>query len=54
MTPRIYKAWKMVILWVGGTLNTVTTTILRNFEFTGAKASDENSHLSVAGAPRGW
>jgi len=54
MTPQIYKAWKMVILWVGGTLNTVTTTVLRNFEFTSIKASDENDQLSVAGAPRGW
>jgi len=53
MTPQIYKAWKMVILSVGGTLNTVTTTVLRNFEFTSTKASDENNHLSVAGAPRG-
>ena len=54
MTPRIYKAWKMVILLVGGTLNTVTTTALRNFESISTKASGENSHLSVAGAPRGW
>jgi len=54
MTPRIYKAWKMVTLWVGDTLNTVTTTVLRNLEFTSTKASDENSHLSVARAPRGW
>jgi len=44
----------MVILWVGGTLNTVTTTVLRNFEFTSTKASDENNHLPVASAPRGW
>jgi len=54
MTPRIYKAWKMVILWVGGTLNTVTTTLLRNFEFTSTKASDGDGHLSVTGDPRGW
>ncbi len=54
MTSRIDKAWKMVILWVGGTLNTVVTTVPRNFEFTSAEASDENGQLSVAGAPRGW
>ena len=54
MTPQIYKAWKMVILWVGGTLNIVTATVLRNFEFISAKASDENDQLSVVGAPRGW
>ena len=54
MTSRIYKAWKMVILWVGGTLNTVTTTVPRNFVFTSTKASDENDQLSVVGAPKGW
>ena len=54
MTPRIYKAWKMVILLVGGTLNTVIITVPRNFEFTGVAASDESGYSSVARAPRGW
>ena len=44
MTPRIYKAWKMVILLVGDTLNTMTATFHRNFEFTSTEASDEENH----------
>jgi hypothetical protein len=43
ITPRIYKAWKMVILLVGGTLNTMTPTFHGNFEFTGTEASDEDN-----------
>ena len=42
----------MVILWVGGTLNIVTTIVPGNFDFTSTKASDENDQLSVADAPR--
>jgi len=44
----------MVILLVGGTLNTVIITVPGNFEFIGTTASDESGHLSVARAPRGW
>jgi len=44
----------MVILWVGGTLNTVTTTVPRTLESSGVKNLDENSQLSVADAPREW
>jgi hypothetical protein len=47
ITPRIYKAWKMVILLVGGTLNTMTTTFHRNFEFTSIEASDEDDHWQL-------
>jgi len=44
----------MVILSVGGTLNTAVTTVPKNFEFTGTAASGESGHSSVARAPRGW
>jgi len=44
----------MVILLVGGTLNTVIITVPGNFEFIGTSASDESGHLSIARAPRGW
>ena len=44
ITPQIYKAWKMVILLVGDTLNTMTATFHRNFEFTSTEASDEDDH----------
>ena len=44
ITPRIYKAWKMVILLVGDTLNTMTATFHRNFEFTSTEVSDEDDH----------
>ena len=47
MTSRIYKAWKMVILLVGGTLNTMTATFHRNFEFTSTEASDEDDHWQL-------
>jgi len=54
VTPQIYKAWKMVISLVGGTLNTVTITVPRTLESTGVRTSDENSQLSVAEVPREW
>ena len=47
MTSRIYKAWKMVILLVGDTLNTMTATFHRNFEFTSTEASDEDDHWQL-------
>ena len=37
----------MVILLVGGTLNTMTTTFHRNFEFTSTEASDEDDHWQL-------
>jgi len=43
----------MVILLVGGTLNTVTLTVPRTLESTGVGTSDENSQLSVAEIPKG-
>ena len=42
----------MVILLVGDTLNTMTATFHRNFEFTSTEASDEDDHLAVVDAPR--
>lgn len=53
ITPRIYKAWKMVILLVGGTLNTMTATFHRNFEFTSTEASDEDDHWQSQMPQRG-
>ena len=47
MASRIYKAWKMVILLVGDTLNTMTATFHRNFEFTSTEASDEDDHWQL-------
>lgn len=47
ITPRIYKVWKMVILLVGSTLNTMTATFHRNFEFTSTEASDEDDHWQL-------
>ena len=43
----------MVILLVGGTLNTVTTMVSKTLESPGAGTSDENSPSSVAKIPRG-
>ena len=53
MTPQIYKSWKMVILLVGGTLNTVTTMVSETLESTGVGTSDENNQTSIAKVPRG-
>jgi len=43
----------MVILLVGGTLNTVTATASETLESTGVGTSDENSQISIAKIPRG-
>ncbi len=53
MTPQIYKSWKMVILLVGGTLNTVTAMVSETLESAGVGTSDENSQTSIAKIPRG-
>jgi len=43
----------MVILLVGGTLNTVTTMVSETLESASVGTSDENSQSSVAKTPRG-
>ena len=53
MTPQIYKSWKLVILLVGGTLNTVTAMVSGTLESTGVGTSDENSQSLVAKIPDG-